>query len=273
MRMPLLFALAVSVMATWPAFAQEPGYTVSSDIAYGELPRQTLDIYTPDALADDTPVLVYLFGGGFTTGDKGQGRVIGQRFAATGTLVVSPNYRIYPEGQFPAFIADAAMAVAYVRDHLTNSAGDPRPIVVSGWSAGAYIGALLSYDQRYLAAEGVSPGAIAGVIGLSGPYRGGLCAGLRCPEIFPPGTEADWPVASFVDPGDPPMLLVYGLKDRFVAPDNHRDLAAAGLSAGLDVTTIEMADGYHRDPKSDMEDPGTDVRTAVDAFLARVSGR
>lgn len=268
----ILMAVLFGILQTLaPAVAEEQLYTVEKDLRFGPLPRQLLDIYTPVTVTNETPVIVYLFGGGFTTGDKGQGRVLGQSYAASGMIVVSPNYRIYPDGTFPDFVEDAAKAIAYTYETLRTNTGEARPLVISGWSAGAYIGALVSYDGRYLEAEGVPPGAIAGFIGLSGPYKGGLCAGSRCPHVFPPGTEADWRVADFVDSTDPPMLLVYGLKDMFVDPKNHRNLAAAGASVGLDVTTLEIAGAYHRDVKDDMADAGTEVRTAVEGFINRVT--
>lgn len=269
MRFSLLLGFALLAVSAWPALAEDQGYTVTADVPFGELPRHVLDIYTPATVTDDTPVLVFLFGGGFSTGSKGQGRVIGQNYATAGTIVVTPNYRI--NTPFPDFVEDAAAAVAYAQKNLTTSTGDPRPLVMSGWSAGAYIGALVSYDQRYLEAKNVPPDAIAGFIGLAGPYWGGLCAGLRCPDTFPPGTEVDWPVADFVDPGDPPMLLVWGTRDNYVDRGNVETLAAAGDVAGIEVTTLILEGKFHKQVMYLMEDAGTKVRTAAEAFITQVT--
>ena len=269
MRRLLLSFLVTLSMAVAPARAGEPGYSVTADVPFGDLPHQVLDIYTPAAVADDTPVLVFLFGGGFRYGDKSRPRLIGESFAKTGTIVVAPNYRT--NAAFPTFIEDAAKAVAHVRQELRTSRDDPRSIIVSGWSAGAYIGGAVSYDGRYLDAQGLPSDTVSGFIGLAGPYRGGLCAGARCDSIFPPATKADWPVASFVDPGDPPMLLVQGTLDNYVDIANLETLAAAGDAAGLDVTTLVVEKRSHRSVMSDMESPGTEVRRAVEAFLAQIA--
>lgn len=269
MRTGVLSALTASSLVIAPAFAEELGYTVATDVPFGELPRQRLDIYTPNTVSDDTPVLIFLFGGGFISGDKGQVRVIGQNYAAMGTIVIAPNYRI--KTTFPDFVVDAAKAVAYVRQHVTNSKGDPRPIVMGGWSSGAYIGAKVAYDGRFLDAEGLPSDTIAGFIGLAGPYWGGLCAGAKCPDTFPPDSFAEWAVAEFVDPGDPPMLLIQGTRDQYVDLGNLETLAAAGEKAGLSVTELILKDKYHKTVMYMLEDAGTEVRDAAEAFIAQAT--
>lgn len=269
MQSVIISAVVVASIAFTPALAQDDSYTVATDVPFGDLPRQALDIYTPVSVADDTPVLIFLFGGGFSMGNKSQSRGIGENYAEAGNIVVAPNYRI--NTTFPNFMVDAAKAVAYARRHLTTTTGAPRPIVVSGWSAGAYIGAKITYDDRYLEAEGVPNDAIVGFIGLAGPYWGGLCAGSKCPNTFLPGTEADWPVADFVDPSDPPMLLVQGTRDNYVDIGNLETLASAGEAAGLDVTTLILKDKFHKQVMYMMEDEGTEVRSAAETFIAEVA--
>lgn len=268
-----LSALTAFALTATAALADETSYTVTKDVPFGDLPRQLLDIYTPDTVTDDTPVLVFLFGGSFSFGDKGDAYLIGQVFAKAGVIVVTPNYRTYPEASFPGFIEDAAKAIAHSSQTLRTSTGAPRPIVVSGWSSGAYIGSMVSYDGRYLVAEGVPPSTVSGFIGLAGPYWGGLCAGRSCPQIFPPDTEADWPVADFVDRDDPPMLLVQGTADSYVDFGNFETLGAAGEAAGLEVTTLVLENGYHKLPMSRMGEQGSEVHDAAEAFIARATAR
>ncbi len=270
MKTALISAFAVLFLAFKPVLATDRGYTVTTDVPFGDLPRQKLDIYLPEMVTDNTPVLVFLFGGGFVMGDKGQARVIGQNYAASGTIVIAPNYRL--NSVFPNFVVDAAKAVAYVRENLTTSDEEPRPILMSGWSSGAYIAAKVAYDGRYLEAEGVKRDAIAGFIGLAGPYWGGLCAGARiCPELFPPDRQTDWVVAEFVDPEDPPMLLAQGAHDEFIDIGNLETLAAAGESAGLSVTTLIVKDTFHKSVMYKMEDSGSEVRDAAEAFIAQMT--
>ncbi len=269
MRAAILSAFTVFSLAIAPADAGGKGYSVTADEPYGDLPKQVLDIYTPEGATDDTPVLVLIHGGGFSGGSKSQVREVGKSLAEAGSIVVTPKYRL--NVPFPTFVEDAAKVVVYVQDNLRTADGEPRPLVVSGWSAGAYIGAMLAYDGRYIAAEGGPPDAIAGFIGLAGPYWGGLCAGARCPNTFPSETEADWPVADFVDPGDPPMLLVWGNRDNSVDRVNIDDLAAAGREAGLEVEALILEDKFHSQVLYMLGDAGTEVRTAADAFMSKVT--
>ncbi|SDL84540.1 alpha/beta hydrolase [Aliiruegeria lutimaris] len=261
-----LLALSVSAGV---AEADEPGYSVENNIRFGVHSEHLLDVFSPSTVSDDTPVLVFLFGGGFTRGSTAQVLFVGESFAEAGVITVTPNYRI--KTAFPTFIEDAAKAVGYVRANFKTSIGEPRPIVIGGWSAGAYIAGMVSYDERYLEAEGVPRDAISGFIGLAGRYLGGLCNGGQCPTVFTPETEGDWPIAQFVDAADPPMLLVHGTKDVFVEIGSMETLAAAGKSAGLDVTILIAEDRTHTQVRFDMEAPGTPVRAATDAFIARVT--
>lgn len=249
------------------AHAENTPYSVEKDIRFGNLPQHVLDIYWPEAVKSGTAVLIFFYGGGFSHGDKSQIRRIGESFSKAGIIVVAPNYRLHPEASFPDFVKDAALAVSYVWQNLRDEATLPRPIYIGGWSAGAYIAALISYDGRYLEEVDTPANAIAGFIGLAGPYEGGLCAGETCPHTFPESTAPDWPVARFVDTTEPPMLLVRGTHDLFVEKSNLEDLAASGNSAGIAVTTLVIEDAFHDDVLSEIEQPGTSVREAVDVFL------
>ncbi|SMX25588.1 alpha/beta hydrolase [Boseongicola aestuarii] len=252
------------------AIAEEAEISIDQDIRYGVHERQIMDVYWPEAVTDKTPILIFLFGGGFSMGSKEQARLIGKSFAKSGIIVAAPNYRLYPNAVFPDFVDDAAKAVAHAWSNFRTSAGKPRPILLSGWSAGAYISALVAYDERYLVAQGTPASAINGFIGLAGPYWGGLCAGQPCPHIFIEGTETDWPAAKFVDSDDPPMLLVQGERDNYVDIGNLVALSDAGSEAGVDVFTKVVEKRYHKHVMWDMGEPGTEVRKVVDDFIANL---
>lgn len=266
------FVFAYWILFLWisaDASANEPEYQVTLDIPFGDHSMHMLDIYAPGTVTDETPVLVFLHGGGFTRGDKTQASIFGAQFAREGIMVVSPNYRL--DAAFPAFVFDAAEAVAYVHSELRTSTGDPRPLFISGWSAGAYIGAMLSYDDRYLNAQGLPPDAIAGFIGVAGPYLGGRCAGLRCPDVFPPETEANWSAADFVDTDDPPMLLVHGSRDRYVDIENLDAVMSAAASFDVPARRIIVNGGSHMGVRDDLGQPDSRVFSSVVSFMVPAS--
>ncbi|MCI2399828.1 alpha/beta hydrolase [Aliiroseovarius sp. N1Y82] len=250
------------------AFADGATISVERDVSFGLLPRHVLDIYSPAVTQPDTPVFVLFHGGGFSHGDKSDLRRAAKSLAGDGMIVVAPNYRLYPNTAFPGFVQDAALAVSHAWRNLRTAEGRSRPVVLGGWSAGAYIAALVAYDRRYLEAVSTPPGAIRGFVGLAGPYHGGLCAGETCPEVFPDGTKPAWPVADFVDAADPPMLLIRGTHDLFVDKSNLEAVAASAVAAGIAVDILVVEDAYHEDLLSDLERPESPLRTAVDTFLS-----
>ncbi len=184
-----------------------------------------LDAYAPGG-AQAEPVVVFFYGGSWSEGKRHWYRYVGDALANRGVVVFIPDYRKYPDVRFPAFMRDAARAVAWVRAHAAEFGGDPRHIYVMGHSAGGQIAALLACDQRYLGAVGMKPRDLAGMIGVAGAYAF-LPFVDDEPEIF--GDDAkgryDSQPINFVDGDEPPMLLLQGTDDDEVQPSNAQAMA------------------------------------------------
>lgn len=118
-------------------------YERHADLAYGALPRQSLDVYAPRG-AVDRPVIFFWHGGSWVYGDKAEARFVGAVLAEAGYVVVVPNYRLIPHIRFPHFIDDSALAVKWGRGHARDFGGDPNAIFVMGHSAGGYLAAMLA---------------------------------------------------------------------------------------------------------------------------------
>lgn len=119
---------------------------------------QSLDIYAPPG-ARSLPVLVFVHGGGWRRGDKGNagaGPGPAAFYCGEGFVYVSINYRLTPAGKHPVNIQDVAKAVAWVHDHIAEHGGDPARISIAGHSAGAHLASLVASDARWLKAEGKS---------------------------------------------------------------------------------------------------------------------
>ena len=117
---------------------------VATDQAYGEDVRHKLDIYAPQGDSTGLPVIVWVHGGGFLRGDKGEAlganwhNANGGRAAAlAGFVGVVINYRLAPDNPWPAGAEDLASAVAWLRENIAGFGGDPEKIVLIGTSAGA----------------------------------------------------------------------------------------------------------------------------------------
>ncbi|HYW02542.1 MAG TPA: alpha/beta hydrolase [Gammaproteobacteria bacterium] len=199
------------------------GYAVLSGRAYGDDPEHRLDVYRPQR--PDGSVVVFFYGGRWSQGHRSGYRFVGQALASLGTTVVIPDYRLYPSVRFPAFMHDAAAAVAWTRAHAGELGADSRRVVLMGHSAGAHIASLLALDAGYLEAVGRSPRELAGVVGLAGPYD---FLPLREPDlrdIF--GPEARHALSqpiNFAGGEAPPFLLLTGGRDRAVSPGNSKRL-------------------------------------------------
>ncbi len=218
------------------------GLTIVPDLAYGEAPRQRLTVYAPRGPLPEQagdrgrPVVVYLYGGGWRAGERDDYLFMGAALADAGYVVVIPDYRLHPEVEYPAFLEDNAAAVAWTVDNIRRYGGDPDRLALMGHSAGAYNAVMVTLDPRYLAAHGLSPDRIDGVVGLAGPYdflpadfastRDVFGEHRRSPETQP---------LRHVTADAPPMLLLHGLADDTTSPRHAPALAEALEAAGAEA--------------------------------------
>jgi alpha-beta hydrolase superfamily lysophospholipase len=145
-------------------------FRAESGLAYGNAPRQKLDVYVPTtdappAASHGRPVVVFFHGGSWQTGSRSSYLFVGAALASRGFVAVLPDYRTWPDTAFPGFVDDAATAVRWARDHAAEFGGDSSRIFLMGHSAGAHIVMLLATDGRYLAAQQMNKNDIGGVIG------------------------------------------------------------------------------------------------------------
>jgi len=130
-------------------------------------PRQKLDVYAPEG-ATNRPVVFWIHGGGWQTGDRASVQLKPKAFVEKGLVFVSTGYRLLPNVEMVDIFRDIAKSVHWVHDHISQYGGDPNRILVMGHSAGAQLAALISIDERYLKAEGLSLGIIKGCVPVDG---------------------------------------------------------------------------------------------------------
>jgi acetyl esterase/lipase len=214
--------------------------TVERDIPFarvlradGEVETLRLDLYLPeaDALAH-RPVIFWFHGGGFRAGaDKQQTYIVSlaSEFAARGYVGIAPDYRVRTDAtlEWPAAVcdavADARLALDWMRSHAAQHRMDAHRIVLAGGSAGGMIVHSLCHD----------PGALLDA------RRDGLCAAISL--WGPPLPQAR--LFETVNPNCPPTLFIHGTADALVpyhlSPDLIAELRSAGVAAEL--LTLEGA--------------------------------
>lgn len=243
-------ALALCGCSPLSAFATltptDPSRAVAADVAYGTDPRQALDVYAPAEGQGPWPVAVFFYGGSWEEGRRQDYGWVGRALAAEGFLTVVPDYRLYPQVRYPAFLEDGAEAVAWAAENAARFGGDPQRIVLSGHSAGAYNAMMLALDARYLKAAGVEPERIKAVAGLAGPYDFLPLTGEITPKVFGQAEDltATQPVA-FAGADAPPAFLAAGAGDEVVEPKDTQVLARALSEAGAPVETHIYPDLGH----------------------------
>lgn len=199
-------------------------YRRTADLAYGNHPRQKVDIYLPSQLLADkalaaggAPMVVFFYGGSWSFGDRADYRFVGEALAAQGIAVVVADYRLSPEVRYPVFVQDSAMATRWAFDNAQKYGADPARIFVMGHSAGAYNAAMLALDKRWLGGVGLSPAKLAGWIGLAGPYDFLPIGDRRTRVAFEwPNTPADSQALFHASSASPPALLLAPEKDSLV---------------------------------------------------------
>lgn len=199
-------------------------YNISRDIPYGDESWQKLDIYRAQSADENTPVIVFFFGGGWSWGDKAYFEFIADSFVRRGYTVAIPNYVLYPQGKYPQFVEDGAQAIAWIKNNVGKYQGSAEKVFLVGHSAGAYIAAMAATDKRYLQQAGESTSFIKGVAGVAGPYNFTPKA-QEYINIFGKENFDSMKVAQYVTGNEAPMILLHGSGDKTVGLFNQETMA------------------------------------------------
>ena len=141
-----------------------PAQPAARDVPYGTShARQVLDVYAP-AGAKGLPVVFWIHGGGWQSGDKSMVALKPKAFMDAGFVFVSINHRLLPAVEMDAITRDVASALGWVHKNIARHGGDPARILVMGHSSGGQLAALMCTDDRYAKAEGFALTAIKGCV-------------------------------------------------------------------------------------------------------------
>jgi acetyl esterase/lipase len=277
--------LLVAVACLSGARAQD----VKRNIPYAEKAdeRQVLDVYSPKN-AKGLPVVFWIHGGGWQTGDKTDVQVKPRAFMDKGFVFVSTNYRLLPGVDMATVVRDVAQSIRWVHDHIAGYGGDPERLVIMGHSAGAQLAALICTDDRYLKAEGLPLAIAKACVPVDGDtydvpaiidtaetrwrVHGLPRAKFGHREKFgnDPAKHRDFSAVTHVakDKGIPPFLILH------VA--GHPDTTAQALrlgnvlkGAGLPATVFGAKETTHARINADLGKPDDPATKALFEFLGK----
>jgi acetyl esterase/lipase len=242
---------------------------------------QKMDVYFPEA-GGPWPVLVFVHGGAWMRGDKSEAGMFARMLAAQGYLVVSVNYRLYPEAQFPAMIQDVKCAVRSLRANAAQYNLDPGRVGALGVSAGGHLVSLLGttdasagWDMgEYLDQSSRVQAVIsmAGVMDLSRKFPNADIEAMKRVGFGEHNVVEASPI-SHVTPDAPPFLLIHGDRDEVVPVEQSQLMYGRLVQENVPARLVVVKNASHS-----FTAPGGTTPTAGEVnqiildFLARYLG-
>ncbi len=233
---------------------------IVQDVIYREADgvELTLDLYYPQTGSAPYPVVIYVHGGGWTSGNKrgGAGMLDVPTLLDHGYLVAAIDYRLAPAYKFPAQFEDVSCAVRYLRTHADEIGLDPDRIGAYGGSAGGHLVALLGTADED-AFRGDCPWEVSArvqaVVDMFGPADFSLFEFLgseKAEGVFgasdatdPVFAEAS-PVA-WVSTDDSPFLILHGDRDPVVPLEQSQSLYDHLKAASVPVELVVVKNAGH----------------------------
>jgi acetyl esterase/lipase len=277
----------LTTRAQEPAKKEEPkaatlggNFEVESvkDITYCEgeeadADKHKLNLFLPKG-QKDFPVLFFIHGGTWSSGDRKLYTPLGETFAKNGIATVIISYRLSPQVQHPAHIEDVAKAYAWTVRNIAKHGGNADQIFVSGHSAGGHLAALLATDDRYLKAEKLAVGNIKGVLALSGVYT--IVPVGKLEKVFGKDLEVarDASPLAHVKEGLPPFLIVYADKDFATCDKISEEFCKLIQKKKGEASTVKIEDRTHVSIMVKLASSDSDPATVrMFEFIAKHSGR
>jgi acetyl esterase/lipase len=214
---------------------------------------QKMDVYLPQS-GGPWPVVVYVHGGSWMTGDKSEAGMLVGSMTAQGYAVVSLNYRLYPAVRFPKMIEDVKCAIRSLRAHAQEFHLDANRIAAIGVSAGGHlvsllgttdssagwdVGEYLEQSSRVQAVIAIAPATDLTQRFLSPDLQAQLLAGFGEANIFTAS-----PI-THVTPDDPPFLLIHGNRDPLLPVQQSQSMYEKLIAMGVPTQLVIVENGDH----------------------------
>ena len=233
-----------------------------------------LDLVLPEA-PRPAPVVLWLHGGGWFTGDRRMAPDLHRYFAARGFAMACAEYRLSGQARFPAQLHDVRAAIRFLRREAGRFGLDPAAIGLWGSSAGGHLAALAGVcghrerlpgepesgpAQVAAVAEGYGPVDLAAVVDGAQVSLGGEPPESRLlggpPAELPELARAASPL-THITPAAPPFQIAHGTADVLVPPRQSELLHEALRAAGVE-SAVHFLPGFRHgflNPAADFDRP------------------
>ncbi|NIA13206.1 MAG: alpha/beta hydrolase fold domain-containing protein [Nitrospiraceae bacterium] len=208
------------------------GVVETKGIEYGKGGDKALllDLYTLDNLDKPVPGLIFIHGGGWEKGERGDYKYYTVRYAKRGYVAATISYRLSHEAQFPSAVQDVKCAVRWMRANAEKLHVDPNRIALVGGSAGGHLAMMVGYTAGMPEFEGNGghagvSSAVQAVVNLYGPIdimceegrgRSGVTKFLGTTYDKDPAVFAMASPVTYLSKDDPPTLVLHGTIDELV---------------------------------------------------------
>jgi acetyl esterase/lipase len=214
---------------------------------------QKMDVYLPPS-GGPWPVLVYVHGGSWMSGDKSESRRLVNDMTAQGYAIVSLNYRLYPSIRFPRMIEDVKCAIRSLRAHARDFHLDGNRMAAIGMSAGGHLVSLLGTSDQstgwdvgeYLEQSSRVQAVIA--LAPATDLTQQFLTSEQQSQLFDGFGEANLPAASpimHITPEDPPFLLIHGQLDPLLPVQQSQSMYERLIAAGVPAQLVVVQNGDH----------------------------
>jgi acetyl esterase/lipase len=246
----------------------------------------SVDVYALPDGCGPSPVVFWVHGGGWRTGDKANEGVDTKAAwaAAHGWTLVSVNYRLSTEGSgvmWPTHGQDVADAVSWTLEHSDRFGLDPGRVAIIGHSAGAHIASMVAVDPTLTAGAELDRSAVDCLVALDTEGydvqervdSSGEATDQMYTAAFgtdPAALAAASPLQVLQQAGGPvadAVIVTRGLPKRRAQAEAFADALRA---AGSEVEVVDATGYSHADVNHQLGVPGETVETpTITAFLQR----
>ena len=220
------------------------------DLAYGDTPRQALDLFWPTARCD-APMALFIHGGYWQALDRSWFSHLARGFVAHGVALAIPSYDLCPQVTLEALTEQVRDAAAFlVRRH-------GRAVLASGHSAGGHLAAMLLATDW--AARGLPPGAVHGACAISGLFDLAPLLATSVNGALGLDAEATRRLSPLFLP--PPGLPLHAVVGEAEGAEYHRQTRS--IAAAWDGTWGVLPGANHFTAVAPLTDPSSPLVAAI----------